>query len=308
MKRTMMRKSLIWAGALTLGLATVQATAQQRIAIPRGNCYLNQILPGSNAAPTQPLTEAEKIALNDAIQDEYKSRATYNKILDTFGQVLPFANIVNAENRHVEALAYLHERYGVAIPADTWATKAPAYATLLEAGQAAVQAEIDNGALYDKLSANVTNPEVSNVFNALQFATMEHHLPAFQRLVAVQSGQSVAPQGQGRAMAGRGRGGCCAAGVCPIQPQGAGFGRGMGRGNGAGRPVMNQTPCGAAVCPLQPAGPGRGQGLGGARQGRRLNSGGAFAPGMGRGRGQGQGQGRALGTNPYCPYNTAPAQ
>jgi len=282
MKRSMTQKSMVWMGVLLLALATASVSAQQRINMPRGNCYLNGITPGSNVAPTQPLTDAEKIALNEAIQDEYKSRATYNKILDTFGQVLPFANIVNAESRHVEALAFLHERYGVAIPADTWAEKVPAYATLLEAGQAAVQAEIDNGALYDRMLAKVSNPEVTNVFNALQFATMEHHLPAFQRLVAAQSGEPAVPRGQGRAMSGRGRGACCAAGACPVQQQGAGYGRSMG------------------------AGPGRGQGLGGVRQGRRLNSGATFAPGMGRGRGLGQG--RAQGTNPYGPYNTAPAR
>jgi hypothetical protein len=278
-------------------LAALQATAQPRFNARRGTCYLN--MPGTNAAPTQALTDAEKTALNDAIQDEYKARATYNKILDTFGEVLPFAHIVNAEERHVEALAFLHTRYGVAIPEDTWADKVPAYATLKEAAEAAVQAEKDNGALYDKLAENVTNPEVTNVFDALQFATMEHHLPAFQRLVDFENG--VAPQVDdfGRGSCYYGAPMCGAAGGCGMG-MGAGRGRGAGlnggfgggRGRGAGWNAGN--------------GAGRGQGLGArvnARPGRGLGA--AAGNPRGAGMGPGRGMGRAAGLNPNCPWNTA---
>jgi len=282
MKRTLFTRSLLAAFGLALALAALPATAQPGNAVPRGNCYLNSILPGSDVPPTSALTEAEKTALNSAIQDEYKARATYYKILDTFGEVMPFANIVNAEERHVEVLAYLHTRYGVTVPEDAWADKIPAYATLKDAAEASVQAEKENGALYDALMQNVTNVEVTNVFKALQFVTMEHHLPAFQRLLDRENGQF------------------------------NGRGYGMGRGNGMGRG------CGAGGCCVYGAtpGPGRGMGLGGQTmrgpgsnwapgQGKGFGAGRSNGLGRGQGYGMGYGMGRGAGRgfNPNPPTN-----
>ena len=270
MKCNAITRSLLAAAGLALAVASLHATAQPRNAAQRGNCYLKVTLPGSAAPPTVALTELEKTALNSAIQDEYKARATYNKILDTFGEVMPFAHIVNAEGRHVEALAYLHERYGVAVPEDTWAEKVPTYATLKEAADGAVQAEVDNGALYDGLMKNVANPELTNVFQALQFATMEHHLPAFQRLVERQNG----------AVAGNGMGRGCGAGVCCAQASQAGPGRGQGLGGQSMRGSGNGWT------------PGQGRGLGVGR-------------GNGLGRGQGMGMGRGAGRG-FTPPATCP--
>lgn len=285
MKRTLFTRSLLAAAGLALAFATLPITAQPGNAVPRGNCYLNSVLPGSDAPPTSALTEAEKTALNGAIEDEYKARATYNKILDTFGEVMPFAHIVNAEGRHVEALAYLHTRYGVAIPEDTWAEKIPTYATLKEAAEASVQAEVDNGALYDALMKDVTNVELTNVFKALQFATMEHHLPAFQRLLDRENGVvNGMGNGMGRGMGngmgrGRGAGGCCAVGATP------GPGRGMGLGGQSMRGRGNNWA------------PGQGKGLGAGR-------GNATGRGYGRGYGMGRGAGRGFNPNPpaNCPW------
>ncbi len=282
MKRNTLTRSLLATAGLALALATLHATAQPGNAAPRGNCYLNGIAAGSAAPPATALTEAEKTALNGAIQDEYKARATYNKIIDTFGEVMPFANIVNAEGRHVEALAYLHERYGVAVPEDAWADKIPTYDTLTAAAEASVKAEVDNGALYDELMKNVANVELTNVFKALQFATMEHHLPAFQRLLDRQNG----------VVTGTGNG------------MGRGMGNGMGRGCGAG-----------GCCAVTPtAGPGRGMGLGGQAlngrgynwapgQGKGLGAGRGNASGRGQGYGMGRGAGRGFNPNPSanCP-------
>lgn len=284
MKRNSLFRSLLAAAGLALVLATLHATAQPGNAAPRGNCYLNGILPGSATPPTTALNDGEKTALNSAIQDEYKARATYNKILDTFGEVMPFAHIVNAENRHVEALTYLHQRYGVAVPEDTWADKIPAYDSLTTAAEASVKAEVDNGALYDELMKNVGNVELTNVFTALQSATMEHHLPAFQRLLDRQNGVVTGTDN--------------------------GMDRGMGMGMGRG--------CGGGGCCASgaTAGPGKGQGLGGQAMGGRGQQ---WAPGagrglgVGRGNGLGRGQGYGLGTgrgagrgfNPpaNCPLN-----
>lgn len=277
MKRTLFTRTLLAAFGLALALAALPAAAQPGNAVPRGNCYLNSILPGSDAPPISTLTDAEKTALNSAIEAEYKARATYNQILDTFGEVMPFAHIVNAEERHVEALAYLHTRYGVAIPEDTWPEKIPAYATVKEAAEAAVKAELDNGALYDTLLENVTNVELINVFKALQFATMEHHLHAFQRLLDRENGQF---NGRGYGMnRGYGGRGCCVYGVPP------GSGRDMGLG---GQSMRGRGKNWA---------PGQGRGLG-------VGRGNGLGRGYGQNYGMGRGSGRGINPNPpaNCPW------
>lgn len=40
----------------------------------------------------------------EALDDEYKARATYRKVIEAFGPVRPFVNIVEAEDRHAEAI------------------------------------------------------------------------------------------------------------------------------------------------------------------------------------------------------------
>lgn len=120
-------------------------------------------------------------ALIAAIQDEYKARAVYQKVLKTFGNVQPFSQIVLSESQHVRALTTLFTRYGIAVPKDTWYDKVPKYDSLQEACEAGVQAEIDNVALYDKLFKSVNEPDIIRVFTKLRNASQKSHLPAFER-------------------------------------------------------------------------------------------------------------------------------
>jgi hypothetical protein len=123
-------------------------------------------------------------ALNEALQDEYKARATYRAIIERFGAVRPFANILTAEERHIQALLPLFARYGLAVPPDEWPARVEVPESLGQACQAGLQAEIDNGAMYERLLAlTVAYPDVQQVFRQLQRASQQNHLPAFQRCV-----------------------------------------------------------------------------------------------------------------------------
>jgi len=53
------------------------------------------------------------------IEDEYKARATYRRVIETFGSVQPFSNIVESEGRHISALLSLFERYDLTPPIGT---------------------------------------------------------------------------------------------------------------------------------------------------------------------------------------------
>ncbi|MCA7118528.1 MAG: DUF2202 domain-containing protein, partial [Acidibrevibacterium sp.] len=99
-----------------------------------------------------------------------------------------FVNIVEAEGRHAEALLAQFHRLGIAPPADSWAGRVPAPPTLAEACAAAVQAEIENAVMYDRLLAQITDPQVREVMLRLKEASQGRHLPAFQRALARESG------------------------------------------------------------------------------------------------------------------------
>ncbi|MBE9143029.1 ferritin-like domain-containing protein [Planktothrix mougeotii] len=128
------------------------------------------------------MLENLKIALTEAIEDEYKARATYRLILNKFGAIRPFVNIVESEERHIQALMPLFSKYGIVLPEDNWQGRVEVPASVQEACQAGVQAEIENAQMYQRL-LDLTEgyPDVQRVFLNLQSASQNNHLPAFQR-------------------------------------------------------------------------------------------------------------------------------
>lgn len=121
-------------------------------------------------------------ALNAGWLDEYHAYQTYESIMLQFGRVAPFVNIQRAEAQHMAALEAMFARYDLDLPAPT-ATAAPSeFATLADACAAAVDAETANAALYDQWLAAVQNyPDLTQVFTALRDASLNQHLPAFER-------------------------------------------------------------------------------------------------------------------------------
>lgn len=130
------------------------------------------------------MSEIVNKVLIEAINDEYKARATYRQVINKFGEIRPFINIVEAESRHIEDLLPLFEKYGVTVPEDNWASRIEAPQSILEACQMGVEAEIENAEMYDRLlELTVDYPDVQLVLTQLQRASTENHLPAFQRCV-----------------------------------------------------------------------------------------------------------------------------
>jgi len=135
------------------------------------------------------LTDAENRALNEALDDEYRSWATYDQVMADFGEVLPFRNIREAEARHIEALKGLFTRYGVPVPENSWTDRVERYTSLQQACEAAVAAEIANGEMYERLLGMTLRPDIITVLRNLQAASQQRHLPAFQRCAQRQSGR-----------------------------------------------------------------------------------------------------------------------
>lgn len=129
------------------------------------------------------LDDSEIQALQDALDDEHRAWATYDQVIQDFGEVRPFINIRDAEARHIDALGVLFARYGLVLPKNPWIGQAPHFSNLREACEAAVSAEIENGALYERLATSTQRADILSVFRNLQEASQQRHLPAFQRCV-----------------------------------------------------------------------------------------------------------------------------
>jgi hypothetical protein len=123
----------------------------------------------------------EVIALLEALDDEHKAHATYHQVVADFGDVLPFVNIVEAEARHIAALTRLLERHRVPVPSNPWPGRVTRFDSLRAACEAAVEAEIANRSLYDRLMASTDRADILEVFQNLRDASEHNHLPAFQR-------------------------------------------------------------------------------------------------------------------------------
>jgi len=130
-----------------------------------------------------------KAILLDALDDERKAEAIYAAVIDKFGAVRPFINIIEAERRHAEAIKRQFQRLGFEIPDNRWAGHVAAPASLVEACESAIQAEVENIELYDRLIPLIVDGAVRNVFENLQAASRDNHLPAFRRCLIREGGK-----------------------------------------------------------------------------------------------------------------------
>lgn len=138
----------------------------------------------ATASPAPPAVDAGLLAiLNADIQDEYRAEAIYGGVLLDFGpETRPFANIIVAERRHAAAVAGLFTARGLAVPASLWSpSNVPRFPTLREACAAGVEAETANVALYDSQLGTSLPDDVMRVIQSNRAASLDNHLPAFER-------------------------------------------------------------------------------------------------------------------------------
>lgn len=138
------------------------------------------------AAGTTPALTLEQ-SLTAALEDEYHAEAFYAAVIDRFGAVRPFSNIIRSEQTHQAMLVDLMRGYGFEVPKNeqlgSAAIAAAVPASLGEACAIGVKAEIDNRDLYaaNLLPAVAAYPDVTTVFERLSAASDQNHLPAFER-------------------------------------------------------------------------------------------------------------------------------
>ncbi len=116
-----------------------------------------------------------------ALNDEFLAWATYDQVNKDFGDPRPFSNIQQAEARHIDRLKAVFETYKIPVPENKWVGNAPRFQSVAEACKAGVDAEIANRDLYTKLFDSTKREDILVVYRALQSASEDNHLPAFER-------------------------------------------------------------------------------------------------------------------------------
>ncbi len=176
---------------LFLNVQTVQAMDSSGRGGPNGSGTGNQTTPGAGSRPVDagsgngtgmglvPLSTEEAAGLQAAILEEYGALNLYNAIMVQFGDVYPFNQIAASEQQHATALIRQAEKYGVEVPVNPGIGTAPVFASLSDACAAGVAAEIADAALYDELKLVTTHTDLLRVYNQLQSASLNQHLPAF---------------------------------------------------------------------------------------------------------------------------------
>ncbi len=119
--------------------------------------------------------------LVSAIQDEYLAQATYNAIIETYGEIRPFTRIVLAEQTHIDLLLPLFAAYGIEVPANDAANYVVLPDSVSSALATGVEAETLNIAMYETFLNQTELPDdVQTVFEYLQAAS-QNHLAAFSK-------------------------------------------------------------------------------------------------------------------------------
>jgi hypothetical protein len=132
--------------------------------------------------------------LTFALLDEYLAKATYEKIIEVYGDIRPFNRIVLAEQRHIDLLLPLFETYGITLPTFD-ASDIIVPESISSALGAGVEAEKANILMYENFLSQDLPEDVRFVFEALKTASQKH-LSAFSRDRFIGAGYDMAYQWQ----------------------------------------------------------------------------------------------------------------
>lgn len=133
---------------------------------------------GAAGAATDSAYTLEEM-LTYAIQDEYLAQAEYAAIMEEYGQVSPFNNIIKAEESHISSLVILFDDYEFAVPINDASDRVVLPDALEDSYGIGVEAEIQNIAMYEKFLEQDLPDDVRVVFEEL-LAGSENHLKAFE--------------------------------------------------------------------------------------------------------------------------------
>ncbi|MBC3803082.1 hypothetical protein GH808_01315 [Acetobacterium fimetarium] len=155
------------------------ATLALTILLTTGIAMATELPNGSAGALADDSYTLEEM-LTYAIQDEYAAQAEYSGIIETFGAIKPYKNIVTAEAKHINALIPLFGTSNLAVPANDAKAQVVIPDSLKQSYEIGIDAEIKNIEMYNRFLEENLPTEVRRVFESLRNAS-QSHLAAFER-------------------------------------------------------------------------------------------------------------------------------
>lgn len=229
------------AAALSLAFTSIVWTAPASAATVASNAATAVVAQPAPPVPASALTEDEIAGLVFMREEEKVARDVYLTLYETWGSQV-FSNIARAEQNHMDAVATLLTRYGIADPAAGNAIGEfsdpdlqALYDQLLDLGNQSLADALRVGALVEETDiedliaelAAVEHSDIQRVYQQLERGS-ENHLRAFVSTLERQTGQTYEPQVLDQATYNQII--SAASGGGPGQTPGQG-GRGRGRGN-----------------------------------------------------------------------------
>ena len=152
---------------------SLRVTAREQHRVAFRNC---------SGATIGPVSADLAAAMTSALQNEFRTYYTYQRVIADVGNVPPFLAIREAEWLHIGAASNLFVTRDMTVPASTWTLdNVPRFANLQAACAGAVDLEIETVMLYDRLLLQALPADLERVFENLREASLEHHLPAFEQ-------------------------------------------------------------------------------------------------------------------------------
>jgi hypothetical protein len=130
------------------------------------------------------LDEETTQMLTQALLEEYKAEAAYERVVLVFGPIKPFKNIIETENKHSASLEALFSLYNLQYPENIYTKEENIikFNSLSEACTKGVVAEEENIKMYEEyLSKVIQYTDIRIVFTNNKEASESNHLPAFKK-------------------------------------------------------------------------------------------------------------------------------
>lgn len=146
--------------------------------------------------------------LTYALQNEYFTQAQYNAIVTKYGAQMPFANIAQMKQMHINLLLPLFEKNNIVVPANDAKKDVILPASLEKSYAAGLQQQQFSVELYNKLLQTKLPVDVETVLKTL-LANAKKHTTAFENATSgkMNNQNGMMHGGQGHGGMGNGQGG-----------------------------------------------------------------------------------------------------
>ncbi|NKB56972.1 MAG: DUF2202 domain-containing protein [Alphaproteobacteria bacterium] len=119
-------------------------------------------------------------ALKLALRSKFKTCALYHMVLQAFGPVQPFKDLLKIEDKYRMVLEGLARRYDVSAPPNEWEGQVAIPVSFVEACEEAIELERENDTLYLDLLSREENPALRRVLMRMRNVSQISHLPSFK--------------------------------------------------------------------------------------------------------------------------------